>query len=127
MFLEALMDKLVSTVGDQNLFYGHFSLSLTRTNGQCFSFLLATDMYSYDLINNVWRLVPMTGSPPTPRHSHSAVVYEDSMFVFGGYDGNYRNDFHALHLPTMTWTQVVATSIAVELLIIHYLSCFLVS
>lgn len=24
---------------------------------------------------------------PSPRHSHNAVVYQDSMYVFGGYDG----------------------------------------
>ena len=25
--------------------------------------------------------------PPSPRHSHSVVIYKDSMFLFGGYDG----------------------------------------
>lgn len=31
--------------------------------------------------------VVTTGSPPAPRYHHSAVVYKDSMFVFGGYTG----------------------------------------
>lgn len=29
-----------------------------------------------------------TGQPPAPRYHHSAVVYEKSMFVFGGYTGD---------------------------------------
>lgn len=61
----------------------------------------------------------VAGMPPTPRHSHAAVVYgkcgrvtclrtvdsksspnggavsvDKSMYCFGGYDGSYRNDFH---------------------------------
>jgi len=43
-------------------------------------------------------------SPPTPRHSHSAVVYEDSMYVFGGYDGHYRNDFYRFNFVTGNWS-----------------------
>jgi len=46
------------------------------------------------------------GSTPTPRHSHSAVVYEDSMYVFGGYDGHYRNDFYRFNFTTHQWTQI---------------------
>lgn len=29
-----------------------------------------------------------TGQPPAPRYHHSAVVYEKSMFIFGGYTGD---------------------------------------
>ena len=47
-----------------------------------------------------------TAPTPTPRHSHAAVVYGDSMFVFGGYDGSYRKDFHEFNFKTSTWTQV---------------------
>ena len=46
------------------------------------------------------------GAPPSPRHSHSAVIYENSMYVFGGYDGHYRNDFYRFHFPTNVWSQI---------------------
>lgn len=29
-----------------------------------------------------------TGTAPAPRYHHSAVVYEKSMFIFGGYTGD---------------------------------------
>jgi N-acetylneuraminic acid mutarotase len=61
------------------------------------------DFYEYNVDNAVWQEVscPSSGSSaPTPRHSHSAVVYEDSMYVFGGYDGHYRNDFYRFNFST---------------------------
>ena len=30
----------------------------------------------------------LSGLPPSPRHSHAAVVHRDSFYVFGGYDGS---------------------------------------
>lgn len=38
-----------------------------------------------------WKpVVCLTGSAPTPRHSHAAVVHGTSLYCFGGYDGQYR-------------------------------------
>lgn len=35
-----------------------------------------------------WKpVVCLTGSGPTPRHSHAAVVHGTCMYCFGGYDG----------------------------------------
>lgn len=37
-----------------------------------------------------WRpVVALTGSAPTPRHSHTGVVYKDKLYVFSGYDGGW--------------------------------------
>eukprot|EP01039_Chlorochromonas_danica_P005894 gene5894-6490_t len=66
------------------------------------------DLHAFDLENHEWHQVhATTGEPPTPRHSHAAVVYRDSMFVFGGYDGSYRCDFHAFNFQTRAWRLVV--------------------
>lgn len=60
-------------------------------------------------MTNEWSTVTVSaGSPPTPRHSHSAVVYKDGMYVFGGYDGSYRSDFHCFNFLTRSWSQVPA-------------------
>ena len=48
----------------------------------------------------------LIGTPPSPRHSHSAVIYENSMYVFGGYDGHYRNDFYRFNFVTNSWSQI---------------------
>lgn len=66
------------------------------------------DMYGFDLETNQW--TPETASdgvPPTPRHSHSAVKWRDSLFIFGGYDGSYRSDFHEFNFSTSKWSQVI--------------------
>ena len=52
---------------------------------------------------------PASSTPPSPRHSHSAVIYGHSMYVFGGYDGSYRSDFHAFNFTTMAWSQVASS------------------
>lgn len=49
------------------------------------------------------------GSPPAPRYHHTAVVYGNSMFVFGGYTGDLhsnwtnKNDLHEYRFNTCTW------------------------
>jgi hypothetical protein len=46
--------------------------------------------------------------PPSPRHSHAAVVYKNAMYVFGGYDGSYRSDFHKFDFDQLSWRPVVS-------------------
>ena len=42
------------------------------------------DLWAFDFSSMTWReIVPLHGRPPSPRHSHAAVVYGSSMFVFG--------------------------------------------
>lgn len=47
-----------------------------------------------------WSLIShFTGSPPSPRHFHSAVVYQDSIFISGGFSQKQnRNDLWRLKL-----------------------------
>ncbi len=44
---------------------------------------------------------------PSPRHSHACVVYGNSMFIFGGFDGSYKNDFHEFNFTTQQWSVVL--------------------
>ena len=39
-----------------------------------------------------WARVVFTGTPPAPRYHHSAVVFQNSMFVFGGYTGDINSN-----------------------------------
>lgn len=68
-----------------------------------------SDLHSYNLETNQWHnIVPTAGNPPSQRHSHSAVVFRDSLYIFGGYDGSYRSDLHAFHFPSGVWRQITA-------------------
>lgn len=65
------------------------------------------DFYEYSFDSAQWQCVAVLGgTAPSPRHSHAAVIYACSMFVFGGYDGSYRSDFHAYNFLTSSWSQV---------------------
>jgi len=67
------------------------------------------DFHRYDITYGTWsRILPNINAPtlPTPRHSHSAVVHNDTMYVFGGYDGSYRCDLFAYDFGTNVWTIV---------------------
>mmetsp|Transcript_31762 Transcript_31762/g.90585 ORF Transcript_31762/g.90585 Transcript_31762/m.90585 type:complete len:512 (-) Transcript_31762:53-1588(-) len=65
------------------------------------------DFWQYDTDNEVWSVVDAAlGNPPTPRHSHSGVEYDGSMYVFAGYDGNYRSDFHRYNFSQRKWSIV---------------------
>jgi len=100
--LPAPRDRHVSVVyGNSFYVFGGFDGS-TRVN----------DFFEYNFERESWAQVlvgPGSGPPPSPRHSHGAVIHGQSMYVFGGYDGSYRSDFHAFNLATNTWSQA-ATS-----------------
>ena len=53
------------------------------------------DFFEFNFDSMQWTpVLALAGTPPSPRHSHASVVHGNSMFVFGGYDGSYRSDFH---------------------------------
>ena len=53
------------------------------------------DFFEFNFDTMQWTpVLTVSGTPPSPRHSHASVVHGGSMFVFGGYDGSYRSDFH---------------------------------
>lgn len=65
------------------------------------------DFWQFDTETETWSLVDaLIGQPPTPRHSHSGVVHDGSMYVFAGYDGNYRSDLHQYTFAQRRWSSV---------------------
>jgi len=66
------------------------------------------DLYEYDLFTREWREIP-TGEGAPRRTEHTAVVYNNSMVVFGGYSGNgYENSVMIFDFATQEWRQLVA-------------------
>jgi hypothetical protein len=58
--------------------------------------------------NDAWTQVETNGDVPSPRNSHSAVVWRDSIIVFGGWDGSRNcNDLYFFDIPTSSWRHVV--------------------
>lgn len=71
--------------------------------------LRVNSLYQYDIRAFKWQEMLTTGTIPSPRHSHLSIVYQDAMYIFGGYDGNYCNDLTRLDLKTKVWSLVTTT------------------
>ena len=58
------------------------------------------DTWSFDISTRKWTELQCTGSIPSPRTGHTAVLVDDVMYVFGGYSSGegYLDDLYALQL-----------------------------
>jgi len=57
-----------------------------------------SDLYVLDPETMKWSEVTYANRIPKPRRRHSAVFISSSLVMFGGFDGEFYNDLHALHL-----------------------------
>lgn len=48
------------------------------------------DLFFYDLTRKRWDTADLIGENPSERTDHSAVLYDSSLYIFGGYDGKTR-------------------------------------
>lgn len=54
-----------------------------------------------------WVKVAATGTPPSPRSGHTAVLHEATMFVFGGFDGaKCYNDLFSFNINTNVFSPI---------------------
>ena len=72
------------------------------------------DFHAYNFNEKRWSPVlpsATSGNPPSPRDRHVAVAYNNSFYVFGGFDGTSRiNDFFSFDFSSMTWREVPVSS-----------------
>jgi hypothetical protein len=60
------------------------------------------DTWSFNILTRKWTELQCTGSIPSPRICHAAVLIDDVMYVFGGVapDGTKLGDLTALNLSS---------------------------
>jgi hypothetical protein len=64
-------------------------------------------IYEYNFDTCMCSRIEAKGQAPPDRSAHTAVVYKDSMYVLGGWDGNVsNNDFYVFHFPSRVWEEV---------------------
>ncbi len=81
----------------------------------------SNDVYVLDLKSYVWKYVTVRGIPPSWRDFHSAVAFDNKMFVFGGRSDRsgpyhsqqeiYYNSINYLDTTTNTWIQPVTSGV----------------
>ena len=66
------------------------------------------DLLVLNLETRAWLLdLETSGEGPSPRDAHAAIVHNEGMYVFGGYDSKrYLNDFHRFDFGTSAWSSV---------------------
>lgn len=74
------------------------------------------DIAVFDLVNDTWLMVVVSGEPPVGRAGHTAVVdpIRNQMVVYGGIDStnHYLNDVSFLDLSTYTWVNKASNGTA---------------
>lgn len=72
------------------------------------------DFHRFHFGTATWSpIVAASGTPPSPRGGHTAVVHRELMFVFGGCDGwSYFNDCYAFNFVRAEWSAVRITGTA---------------
>lgn len=72
-------------------------------------FILGNTVHRIDLGTKLVREVK-TEKPPLRRSAHTAVLYKDKMYIYGGWNGHESHaDFQELDLRTLQWQTVSAT------------------
>lgn len=62
------------------------------------------ELWLLDLRWMTWNIPEYFGVPPSPRRSHSAIVIDKYMYIFGGFDGmNHLNDLHVFDMQSKGW------------------------
>jgi N-acetylneuraminic acid mutarotase len=68
------------------------------------------DMITYDLETKQVSKIECKGSVPQGRSAHTAVVYNNDIYVFGGWNGGAsNNEFFRYNIVRDEWTQVTGT------------------
>ena len=81
-------------------FYGGY----TKKDGEYFG-----DLYRFDIGLMEWRRL---NSEPAPRADHTLALYEDCLYVFGGYDGKNRfNDLYEYRISDNQWQRLEPTGL----------------
>uniref|UniRef100_A0A183BQK2 BTB domain-containing protein n=1 Tax=Globodera pallida TaxID=36090 RepID=A0A183BQK2_GLOPA len=66
-------------------------------------------LHRYNPLENRWAVVPTEGQCPPARDGHSAVVYGDFMYIFGGFEERehrFSHETYAFHFSTRAWNKL---------------------
>ncbi|KYR01769.1 Ras guanine nucleotide exchange factor [Tieghemostelium lacteum] len=101
---------LKSTTGGEIGHSGHTCVSSEDTlyffGGQLQDGTFTNDFYSYQFSTRTWTILP-SPSIISARSQHSAIVYNNSMYIFGGYSTTgLKNDIQVFSFESQTWSEL---------------------
>ncbi|KAJ5070577.1 hypothetical protein M0811_10846 [Anaeramoeba ignava] len=110
------------TSGDTFVEKGGFSTALAETMARLYLFggvrfrQHDNDLFELDLkMYSIKKIICNGNVQPCPRRNHSAIVYDQRMFVFGGktQDDVPLNDIFMFDFKSLTWTEIIYDSSSV--------------
>lgn len=86
---------------DSIFFFGGY----TKKDGDYFN-----ELFEFNIPRALWTRIEVA-KKPTVRTDHSCVVYEASLYIFGGFDGRSRfQDLHQYSIEDRSWQEVQTSS-----------------
>ena len=117
-FYQIEINTLTSTrldIGVQGLPPGRKYHTMVDMNNKIYIF----GGYDGDHLNDFYQLEintnPLTSTPlditgihdwPSERYGHTMVAMNNKIYIFGGYDGSYKNNFYQIEINTLTSTRL---------------------
>ncbi|KAH1201500.1 Rab9 effector protein with kelch motifs [Glycine max] len=92
-----------AVVGKRLFIFGGCGKSADNNNE-----LYYNDLYILNAETFVWKCATTSGTPPSPRDSHSCSSWRNKIIVIGGEDGHdyYLSDVHILDTDTLIWREL---------------------
>ena len=67
----------------------------------------SNQLFCYNISTNSWECPESKGEIPSPRISALTTITDNTVFLFGGFNGSgLLNDLHILDMPSMIWKKV---------------------
>lgn len=69
------------------------------------------DIYILNTETFVWKRAATSGTPPSPRDSHTCSSWKNNIIIVGGEDGHdyYLSDVHVLDTDTLVWRELTTS------------------
>jgi hypothetical protein len=67
------------------------------------------ELHTIDITNGEVVLVATKGVEPAPRSTPIVAIYDQRLYVWGGFNGEWPSELNVLDFATMTWTQYPQT------------------
>ncbi|KAJ3451244.1 kelch domain-containing protein [Anaeramoeba flamelloides] len=86
-------------VGDKMIVFGGYNRTLSYMN----------DIFEYDFKKNLWTKPKVVGKKPKVRSLHTCVVYQNDLYIFGGYNHKWLNDLYKFESDISRWEKINAS------------------
>ncbi|KAK7265876.1 hypothetical protein RJT34_33501 [Clitoria ternatea] len=100
---EAREGHSAAVVGKRLFIFGGCGKSADNNNEVYYN-----DLYILNTETFVWKCATTSGTPPSPRDSHTCSSWKNKIIVIGGEDGHdyYLSDVHILDTDTLIWREL---------------------